>query len=72
VAVIFLCYLSKTSIANPNGAGCTPRESHPCMVLMQPPNAVTRSRREYHYYVRTSLLADCQICNYGKNGYRSA
>lgn len=26
------------------------RELYPCMVLMQPPNAVTRSRREYHYH----------------------
>ena len=39
---------------------------HPCMVLMQPPNAVTRSRREYHCCVRTSWLADCHICNCGK------
>lgn len=30
------------------------RELHPCMVLMQPPNAVTRSRREYHYTSRQS------------------
>ncbi|MFQ7291074.1 MAG: hypothetical protein ACLRQ0_02340 [Monoglobales bacterium] len=36
------------------------------MVLMQPPNAVTRSRREYHYCVRVSWLADCHICNCGK------
>ena len=27
----------------------TSREFHPCTVPVQPPNAVTRSRREYHY-----------------------
>ena len=37
------------------------------MVLMQPPNAVTRSRREYHYCVRTSWLAECHICNCGND-----
>lgn len=52
--------------ANPNGAGCAPREFHPCTVLVQPPNAVTRSRREYHYYACASWLADCHICNYSK------
>ena len=58
-------------IAISNGAGYAPRDSHPCMVLIQPPNAVTRSRREYHYCVRVSLLAERHICNYGKNVTRS-
>ncbi|MFQ7291782.1 MAG: hypothetical protein ACLRQ0_06005 [Monoglobales bacterium] len=61
--------------ANTNGAGCAPRacamyfihcRRHPCTVLVQPPNAVTRSRREYHYTVCASWLAGCQSCNYGK------
>lgn len=32
------------------------------IVLMQPPNAVTRSRREYHYFTIASLL--CKIAFY--------
>ena len=32
------------------------------IVLMQPPNAVTRSRLEYHYFIIASLL--CRIAFY--------